>query len=340
MFGLLLLAMVQIIVEVLPISSSGHMRLAAMVADYVGYPLSELPLYCDELLHGFTLVAVLLYFRRLWVPVVVRLWEVVGVWRAGEALRDTQKKLLQLVLRLAGWVTVSTVITVVGYSIIKLSGVGDVLVAPLVLAVGFCITGIVLVICPLFLGSSSRRPSTGLRLSGSGVASDQKNDADVHSREEKVAMEKLAHPELVEIQDASPEWAKPDRARKSEAHCKTIVIALAQVAACLLPGVSRFAMTVFAAIALGTSPRRAVQWSWLIFVPLMLGASVIHGVGRCLLADGNWFVFAPGFFVGCMLATSISYVLFALVMRLFQRRQSWILGLYMLVPLLLLMLIS
>ncbi|MBM3893409.1 undecaprenyl-diphosphate phosphatase [Candidatus Dependentiae bacterium] len=32
MFGLLPLAIIQIIVEVLPISSSGHMRLAALLA--------------------------------------------------------------------------------------------------------------------------------------------------------------------------------------------------------------------------------------------------------------------------------------------------------------------
>lgn len=278
MFGLLLLAIVQIIVEVLPISSSGHMRLAALLAAALGHPLPEPPQYFDEFLHGFTLVAVLIFFRKVWVPVLVRLWQML---RQRGVLRDSQKKLLQLLTRVCGWVLVTTLITVAGYFCIKLSGVEAALAHPLFLALGFAGTAVGLLLCPLF---QAKRWQGGF--------------------------------------------------------AKTLIITLAQVLACLLPGVSRFGTTAVIAIALGITPRRAVQWSWLIFMPLMLGASVVHGVGKFVLAGHNYFVFKPLFFGGCVLATCLSYALFAGVVWLFQTKRSWVLGLYMLIPIVLLFLVN
>ncbi len=322
----LLLAVVQIIVEVLPISSSGHMRLVALLAGKLGYTLPEPPQYFDEFLHGFTLVAVLIFFRNVWVPVVVRLWQVV---RQRTALRDSQKRLLQLLMRVGGWVGITTLITVVGYFAIKRSGIEAALVHPLFLALGFAATGVGLVF-PLFLGSSSWRPSTWLRLSGEGSHSHLKNSTESYSEIDKITFTHHAHPELVEL-------AESDRTRKSGQI--VLIITLAQVAACLLPGISRFAATTVTALVLGISSRRAVQWSWLIFMPLMLGASLVHGVGTFVLANHNYFVFEPLFLSACLLATCLSYALFAGVVRLFQNNRSWLLGVYMLLPVSLLLLL-
>ena len=108
----------------------------------------------------------------------------------------------------------------------------------------------------------------------------------------------------------------------------------------MLPGVSRFAATVFAGRLLGLSMRRSLQWSWFMFAPLMAMAGLIHGVGRFVFADQQWFVFEPLFFAGCVLATALSYTLFAAVLRLFQARRSWVLGLYMLLPIALVLFFS
>ncbi|MBM3893407.1 undecaprenyl-diphosphate phosphatase [Candidatus Dependentiae bacterium] len=326
MFALLLLAVVQIIVEVLPISSSGHMRLAALLAGKLGYSLPEPPQYFDEFLHGFTLVTVLIFFRNVWVPVVVRLWQML---RQRRVLRDSQQRLLLLLGQVSGWVFVTTLLTVAAYFGIKCSGIEATLTHSLFLALGFVVTAVGLVF-PLFLGSSSWRPSTGLRLSGEESHSHLKSSTESYSEIDKITFTNHAHPELVER-------AKSDRTRKNGR--RVLIITLAQVAACLLPGVSRFGATTVTAIALGISPRRAVQWSWLIFMPLMLGASLLHGIGKFVLIDHNYFVFNPLFFAVCVLAACMSYALFGGVVRLFQTKQSWLLGLYMLLPVSLLLLL-
>ena len=285
MYGLLFLAIVQIIVEVLPISSSGHMRVAELLASKFGYSLPVQPHYFDEFLHTFTLVAMLFFFRRVWMPVLRRLCTMAGAAWYSRPLRDTQKKLFFMVLHIAGCVVLSSAITIAGYLLIKAFNIDTLLDAqPVLLGAGFALTGLLLVLTSL-LPSGLSMPSY-----------------------------------------------KPMG--------MTVAIALAQVCACMLPGVSRFASTVFMGCLLGLPMRRSLQWSWLIFMPLMAAAGLVHGVGGFVLRDHNWFVLAPRFLAGCVLATALSYGLFTHVLRLFQARRSWLIGLYMLLPMLVLLFCS
>ena len=282
MYGLLFLAIVQIIVEVLPISSSGHMRIAGLLASRFGYSLPMQPHYFDEFLHTFTLVAMLIFFRHIWMPVLARLCAMVGSWWQKKPLRDSQKKLRLMVLHIAGYVLLCSLITIAGYLLIKAFNIDMLLDAqPVLLGAGFGLTGLLLVLTSLL-------------------------------------------PQETTLQQSKPMGI-------------TILIAMAQLGACLLPGVSRFASTVFMGRLLGVSIRRSLQWSWLIFMPLMAAAGLVHGVGAFVLHDHNWFVFQPGFLAGCGLVTIVSYGLFAGVLRLFQTGRSWLIGLYMLLPVLVLL---
>jgi undecaprenyl-diphosphatase len=278
MLTLLLLAVVQIIVEVLPISSSGHMQLAEMLVRRAGWQMPLPPRYFDEFLHLFTLLMMIMFFRRQWLPLVRRLAVISICWWQGRVLQASQKKLLQLTAQLAGYVILSVAATVAGYLVIKNNGIDQMIAAqPVFLAAGFGLTGLMLWLISWLPVVSNRR-----------------------------------NPLLI-----------------------TLLTIVAQLASCLLPGVSRFAGTVLAGRLFGVSARRSLQWSWLVFAPLMVAASMVHGVGYFILQGQHWFVCNPLFFGSCLLAGLVSYGVFAGVFFLFERRLVWLLAIYMLIPIVL-----
>jgi undecaprenyl-diphosphatase len=110
---------------------------------------------------------------------------------------------------------------------------------------------------------------------------------------------------------------------------KAVLIGLVQASA-VLPGISRFGSTYVAGSWLGLAPRRAMQFSFLIYFPLM-AATFVKGLFHidaqvislfCSLQ--NWF------FV--ILATVGGYVALRFVYRLGQAGKFWRFGIYMIVP--------
>ncbi|NDD54036.1 undecaprenyl-diphosphate phosphatase [bacterium] len=268
MNSLILLAVIQIIAEVLPISSSGHLRLAELLAAQVGLPLPVQPHYFDEFLHLYTFLVVALFFRAVWLAWPRRLLAIALRWGRGARLTCMQVRLLRLCLRLTGNAALTMVITAGGYFLLKEGlGLNALLTHPLWLALGFFATALLL----LF------------------------------------GRQRAIHPHAV------------------------VLIALAQVGA-MLPGISRFAATTVVGMLVGLSPRRAMQWSWFIFMPLMFAASIIHGVGGCIIKQGAWLLLQPGMVLACVLAAVISYGCLALVQRAFVTGRAWLLGSYLLLP--------
>jgi undecaprenyl-diphosphatase len=66
---ILIQAFLQIILESLPISSSGH---SALVEKIMGW--QALSQECDYMLHGPTLILLGIYFRKSWIPLLLHAW--------------------------------------------------------------------------------------------------------------------------------------------------------------------------------------------------------------------------------------------------------------------------
>jgi undecaprenyl-diphosphatase len=75
-----------------------------------------------------------------------------------------------------------------------------------------------------------------------------------------------------------------------------VIIGVAQAAA-ILPGVSRSGATICAAILLGLKRDKAVEYSFFVAIPVIIGASVLEFIGKYDLISGSHisgFVFAAG----------------------------------------------
>lgn len=73
----ILYAFTQIIIEMLPVSSSGHVLLLTSVLKRIGVDASAIPVWYDHFLHGPMLVLVALYFRQAWflpIKTLIRGW--------------------------------------------------------------------------------------------------------------------------------------------------------------------------------------------------------------------------------------------------------------------------
>ena len=111
---------------------------------------------------------------------------------------------------------------------------------------------------------------------------------------------------------------------------KAVVLGLVQATA-LLPGISRLGSTYVAARWLNLSERRSFQLSFLIFFPIM-GAALIRDAIP-FLKNGSWSL-------GCdewsllAFACIVAWDMFHLTYRLVLNKKLWVVGLYMMVPLL------
>ena len=132
----LIITVIQIIAEMLPISSSGHIKLFQLAT---GATLT-LPHHFDEFLHLFSLLVLAVYFRRTWIPMVRRLWRVVFS-RTPQAHRFTHHT-----LKLIALITIVTLCTAVGYYGGRLFLKGQPwLTSPVTLGIGFVITALLLI---------------------------------------------------------------------------------------------------------------------------------------------------------------------------------------------------
>lgn len=66
---LLIQSAIQIIIESLPISSSGHLALVQAFAGWA--PLSQA---CEYIMHGPTVALFIIYFRSTWIPLLMHCW--------------------------------------------------------------------------------------------------------------------------------------------------------------------------------------------------------------------------------------------------------------------------
>jgi undecaprenyl-diphosphatase len=297
---LMLCIAIQIIVESLPISSSGHWALACAFFSRAGQHV-VVPGYLDHLLHGPTLLILILFFWQNWLSMIKNLYSVgffsyrslfagvFGTLASSGAVKNPAR--LSLFFKIFGTVVIADLFTLVFYLVIKVCLKNVIfLQSPHMLLLGFCVTA-----CTLFLTFLLPKYLTD------GTRADTCNLV----TQSLVAQKKYGLVGMI----------------------MGIVQGLA-----LLPGISRFATTYAAARALGLTPRRAFQFSWLIFFPLLCAAFLGNGVRGLAMSGDLCNFFTIKIITHVFLATSTAYWLFEWTYDLALRERFWWFGVYMILP--------
>lgn len=112
---------------------------------------------------------------------------------------------------------------------------------------------------------------------------------------------------------------------------KALLIGLVQGLA-QMPGISRFASTFVMARWLGISPRRSLQFSFLMFFPLIVAAFFINGLPAVVLHPEGRALLTLPFGCALLVASIVAYALFKIVCRWALDGRMWWFGFYMLLP--------
>ena len=150
----------------------------------------------------------------------------------------------------------------------------------------------------------------------------------------------LLFEDLIELAFASPRWASgmllvtaaillstrwaTREDRKLNAG-RTIIIGCAQALA-IMPGISRSGSTISAGMALGMKKTEAAEFSFLLSIPAIVGATIIkipQFVRDITNAD-----LVINYFVGAMVAAIIGYISIAFLMKIVKKGKFFYFGLY------------
>jgi len=278
---LMLVVAVQIIIESIPVSSSGHVLLTQHLLERLGIDIDiSLPDYLDHFIHGPTLLIISLYFFNAWWPLLRRLVGCLKAWMRHD-LRDSQRRLVILISKIIVLIALAELaFTCILLPLWRFKHAPFMQGLP-VLLIGFVITMGLLASLVVRDGCcSSPRMGDGC----SGLT-----------------------------------------------YSKAIILGIIQAVVYLLPGVSRFASTFVAARWLGISSRRALQFSFVMFFPLMLSAFVGSGYEMMMHPGARQFVSMP-WLLTYGLASIVAYALFALAAGMALRETLWKFAFYMAMP--------
>ncbi len=291
----LLLLVAQVILEVFPISSSGHFRLVELLAaSYWNFDQEAalLPPHFDHFLHGPMLLILIVFFRKRWYPFLSRVFcslhylrqpVLAGDLPAEETLRLRDAALVWQFFYLIGSIFCADVVTVSMYCLVKFFEKKQIITySPQCLFLGFFLTFLILLLLRFKRGICA--------LNGP--------------------------------------WVTPAEL----SYKKVLLLGFAQGVA-LFPGISRFACTFVLGSCLGLPQRTAFEFSFLLAFPLMVGGFLCNGLSGLLKAPPNSPVWLPEFWLVLALFTFIAYWFFAWVYRLALKEQFWYFALYMIIPL-------
>lgn len=91
----------------------------------------------------------------------------------------------------------------------------------------------------------------------------------------------------------------------------------------VLPGVSRSGMTISGGLFMGLTKNQAVKFSFLMAIPIILGASLVKA-NELILSDINYFVLAVSFIVTFL----VSLVTIKLLIRIIDSNRFYLFGIY------------
>jgi undecaprenyl-diphosphatase len=299
---ILALIITQIIVESLPISSSGHVALVSLLASkWLKFANASLPDFLDNLLHGTALLAILIVFFKDWFVPVKKLLQTCVQFLLNNPLSFAQKKLFAIFLKIIGLVLAADLVTSIFYFAIKIkfagffSTIGSASANPVFLLVGFMITMLLLF---------------SLKLQNART-----NSPDITMLIMKKPFEKF--------------------------NFKKAVILGAVQGCALLPGISRFASTYVAGCWLNLRPARAFQISFLIHLPLIVGAFLFLGIKELATNHTTLNITEITGITGARLlivlvAMVCAVLALKLCYKLAVKDKLWWFGYYMLIPIIIL----
>lgn len=143
---LLLITITQIIIESLPISSSGHVKLAlVLVKKFWKNQEFHFPDILDPLLHIPAFIAILITFYNDWFPFFKKLFHATVKLFSKQKLSDSQQKLFFFFFKIVGLIFSADLATAIFYFIFKIlyknSSFNQ---NPQILLFGFCCTALIL----------------------------------------------------------------------------------------------------------------------------------------------------------------------------------------------------
>jgi undecaprenyl-diphosphatase len=106
---------------------------------------------------------------------------------------------------------------------------------------------------------------------------------------------------------------------------RTVAIGVAQAVA-LFPGISRSGSTIVCARHLGVSPKNAADYSFLMSLPLVFGATLMAVVqpGEAVVGEPGWGLLIPA----AVVAGAVGYFSIKLLMRVIAGPKFWYFGFY------------
>jgi undecaprenyl-diphosphatase len=138
---ILVLIVTQIVIESIPISSSGHVAIVGLIANkWFNIANAGLPDFLDNILHGTALLSILIVFFNDWFVPVKKLFQVcVQLAFKAKPLSFAQKKLFAVFFKIIALVLVSDIVTSIFYFATRTKFKG-----PEFLLAGFIITMLLL----------------------------------------------------------------------------------------------------------------------------------------------------------------------------------------------------
>ncbi len=105
---------------------------------------------------------------------------------------------------------------------------------------------------------------------------------------------------------------------------KAIIIGCAQALA-IFPGISRSGMTISMALFLGSSNKDSAKFSFLLAVPVLVGAGVLN-IGDALSFAGDVnFIYI---FLGFLISATVGYLCIFTLVRMLTRNKMWLFSIY------------
>jgi undecaprenyl pyrophosphate phosphatase UppP len=98
------------------------------------------------------------------------------------------------------------------------------------------------------------------------------------------------------------------------------------------PGVSRFGSTFVVARLCGISSRRALQFSFLLFSPLLVGAFMLSGLPACFMHPGMQALLTVPWLIAYVVSTVVAYLGFVVSAYMAEHDYLWLFGIYMVLP--------
>lgn len=121
----------------------------------------------------------------------------------------------------------------------------------------------------------------------------------------------------------STRWAKREKGQLNIA--RTIVIGLAQAMA-IMPGISRSGATISAGMFSGMKKSEAAEFSFLLSIPAILGASILKFPELISMIDNTGLII--NYLAGAAAAAAVGYVSIAFLMSVIKKGKFFYFGLY------------